>query len=307
MRNIPETCSRRYIMNDAELTEDGSFIHAKEEVRIKSSLARLGPAGKLCGVLFDLIDVDKSGFLDEAEGHEFLRLIGTEESEIHYYWTDLSRAADQNGDGKISKVEFMEYTLGDEEISSTGNFANREFEQDLRNQVRMLCPAGQKVSTLFNLIDTDGSGYLEQEEGQLFLSCVGCDADELDYYWDDLLRTADANKDGKISKSEFMQYTMGDVELDSEGQVDAEFVRDLQGKIALMGVAGKLINTLFDRIDVDGSGHLSEEEGKRFFEMIGCEASELDYYWHGESTIIEDIVAHRSSAAALACFYKYEL
>eukprot|EP01048_Picozoa_sp_COSAG05_P015176 COSAG05_NODE_1800_length_4061_cov_1.555780_3_plen_286_part_00 len=285
MRNIPETCSRRYVMNDAELTEDGSFIHAKEEVRIKSSLARLGPAGKLCGVLFDLIDVDKPGFLDEAEGHEFLRLIGTED-----------------GDGKISKVEFMEYTLGDEEISSTGNFVNREFEQDLRNQVRMLCPAGQKVSTLFNLIDTDGSGYLEQEEGQLFLSCVGCDTDELDYYWDDLLRTADANKDGKISKSEFMQYTMGDVELDSEGQVDAEFVRDLQGKIALMGVAGKLINTLFDCIDVDGSGHLSEEEGKRFFEMIGCEASELDYYWHGESTIIEDIVAHRSSAAALACF-----
>ena len=269
-------------MNDAELTEDGSFIHAEEEAKIKCSLARLGPAGKLCGALFDLIDSDQSGYMEEAEGRKFLQLIGTEESELDYYWSDLSRAADQNGDGKISKLEFMEYTLGDEEISNTGNFANREFEQDLRNQVRMLCPAGQNVSTLFNLIDKDGSGYLEESEGKLFLSCVGCDVDELDYYWDDLLRTADANKDGKISKSEFMQYTMGDIELDSEGQVDVEFVRDLQQKIALMGVAGTLINTLFDCIDIDGSGYLEQEEGKKFFGMIGCEASEVDYYWQGE-------------------------
>ena len=39
-------------MNDAELTEDGSFIHAKEEVRIKSALARLGPAGRKGSDLF---------------------------------------------------------------------------------------------------------------------------------------------------------------------------------------------------------------------------------------------------------------
>eukprot|EP01044_Picomonas_judraskeda_P040125 COSAG03_NODE_19551_length_334_cov_1.102128_1_plen_73_part_10 len=56
-------------------------------------------------------------------------------------------------------------------------------------------PAGKLVSALFDVIDADGSGYLESDEGRRFLSAVGCDVSELDYYWQDIIRTADSNGD----------------------------------------------------------------------------------------------------------------
>ena len=56
--------------------------------------------------------------------------------------------------------------------------------------------AAKLTSALFDLVDEDRSGYLEEGEGKLFLSLQGCDPDELDYYWRDLLRSADVNQDG---------------------------------------------------------------------------------------------------------------
>ena len=268
-----------YILGDTELTDDGKFLLAADENRLKLNLATMGSAGKLTQKLFDLIDTDGSGQLDEYEGKQFLEVMGTDPSEIDYYWADLARCADTNRDGRISRTEFLNYTLGEVEIANDGSIADPDFEQEIRSQVRLLGSAGQKVSTLFDAIDDDASGFLEEAEGKRFLSLVGCEDAELDYYWNDLLRCADTNQDGKISKDEFMQYTMGDVDLDEDGDVDPEFERDLKQKIVMMGSAGKLVSTLFDVIDVDGSGYLEEDEGKYFFETIGCDPEELDYYW----------------------------
>ena len=268
-----------YILGDSDLTEDGAFVSASDENSLKLNLATMGSAGKLTQKLFDLIDTDGSGQLDEEEGKKFLAIMGTDPSEIDYYWADLARCADTNRDGRISRQEFLNYTLGEVEIANDGSIADAEFEQELRARVRMMGPAAQKVSLLFNAIDSDGSGYLDEEEGKHFLNMVGCEVAELDYYWSDLLRCADTNADGRISKEEFMVYTMGDVDLDDSGNVDPEFEKDLQQKIVLMGPAGRLVGALFDAIDTDKSGYLEEAEGKYFFEMMGCDPAELDYYW----------------------------
>ena len=79
-------------------------------------------------------------------------------------------------------------------------------------------PAGQFVGALFDAIDVDGSGFMEAAEGKRFLNVAGCVDDELEYYWQNILRTADANHDGKISKDEFMVYILGGTELDWKGQ-----------------------------------------------------------------------------------------
>eukprot|EP01043_Picozoa_sp_COSAG02_P045444 COSAG02_NODE_4152_length_5709_cov_15.912121_3_plen_1048_part_00 len=268
-----------YILGDTELTADGEFVSASDENQLKLNLATMGAAGKLTEKLFDLIDQDGSGYLDEEEGKKFLEVMGTDPAEIDYYWADLARCADTNRDGRISKQEFLNYTLGEVEIDNDGSIADPEFELELRTRVRLMGSAAQKVSTLFDVIDDDGSGYLEEQEGKRFLVMVGCEVAELDYYWSDMLRVADANLDGKISKAEFMQYTMGDVDLDDNGDVDPEFEQDLQQKIVMMGPAGSLVRALFDAIDVDRSGYMEEPEGKCFFEMMGCDPDELDYYW----------------------------
>jgi hypothetical protein len=56
--------------------------------------------------------------------------------------------------------------------------------------------AVQLTSALFDLVDDDRSGYLEVNEGKQFLALQGCAPSELDYYWKDLLRSADVNQDG---------------------------------------------------------------------------------------------------------------
>ena len=74
---------------------------------------------------------------------------------------------------------------------------------------------------------------MEADEGKRFLSLAGCDDPvELDYYWDDVLRTADVDKNGKISKDEFLVYILGDEVLDSSGNfVDKARAAQLAGAV----------------------------------------------------------------------------
>ena len=82
--------------------------------------------------LFNAVDDDGSGFLEEEEGHVFLGVAGCAEEELGYYWSDLLRAADSNGDGKISKEEFLTYILGEEELDDNGDFASAARKTELR-------------------------------------------------------------------------------------------------------------------------------------------------------------------------------
>eukprot|EP01044_Picomonas_judraskeda_P025589 COSAG03_NODE_7471_length_913_cov_1.664619_1_plen_232_part_01 len=92
--------------------------------------------------------------------------------------------------------------------------------------------AAQIVADLFDASDADGSGYLDAGEGKRFLRLQGCREEELEYYWDDVLRVADENKDGKISKGEFLAYMLGHENLDrSGGFADEERAAELNATL----------------------------------------------------------------------------
>ena len=65
-----------------------------------------------------------SGFLGDTEGLRFLERTGCAPDELQYYWQDLLRTADANGDGQISKHEFLKYVIGEEELSDSGEFTS---------------------------------------------------------------------------------------------------------------------------------------------------------------------------------------
>ena len=89
----------------------------------------------MTAALFDLVDSDGSGYLEEAEGKAFLRLQNCEDSEIDYYWADLLRTADTNSDGKIDRSEFLAYCLGDTETTPDGDFADLAEREHMESPV----------------------------------------------------------------------------------------------------------------------------------------------------------------------------
>ena len=132
---------------------------------------------------------------------------------MDYYLQDLLRAHDVDKDGLIAKDEFLAYVLGDEELNERGEYTNPGAMVELQSQLLMHRPAAQLSSALFDLVDADGSGFMEADEGKVFLQLQGCDETELDYYWSDLLRAADTNQDGRIDQTEFPRYLLGDLSL----------------------------------------------------------------------------------------------
>ena len=103
-----------------DLDAEGNFTDVQNENEIRQRVAMLGPAGQLCARLFDCLDVDGSGFLDNDEIKEYFTMQGMPDEELDYYLQDLLRAHDVDKDGLIAKDEFLAYVLGDEELDERG-------------------------------------------------------------------------------------------------------------------------------------------------------------------------------------------
>ena len=83
-------------------------------------------------------------FFEKEEGKEFLKiLMGTDEpEELQYCWDDLARTADANGDGKVSRDEFLLYYLGAEELTEDGAFVDADLGERLAAELRKLEMSG---------------------------------------------------------------------------------------------------------------------------------------------------------------------
>lgn len=119
-------------------SQSATDLPDEDDAAIPPQLSNVtGPAAELYGHLFDILDADGSGKLDKTEGKEFLRICGVESAEpgervylgddpsslaeLDYYWDDLLRRADHDNDGKISRSEFLEYVLENEQLERVRN------------------------------------------------------------------------------------------------------------------------------------------------------------------------------------------
>ena len=61
------------------------------------------------GQIFDLLDADKSGHIEEAEGLAIAHHMGS--SDKVAFWESMIRDMDTDGDGKISKLEYIDFNV----------------------------------------------------------------------------------------------------------------------------------------------------------------------------------------------------
>ena len=123
--------------------------------------------------------------------------------------------ADTDQDGVISKEEFVAYMLEDLELDDDGKL-EEEAVAEVRRQIATLRSsaavlvardveeaegAGDAtkhgtasmgsmllIGSLFDAVDTDGSGTVERAEADRLFTVMGAVGEELQYYWDDLVR-----------------------------------------------------------------------------------------------------------------------
>ena len=126
-----------------------------------------------------VVDQDHSCEMESEEGMRFLEAAGCAPAELEYYWDDLVSIADANGDGGIQKQEFISYMIEHDDLQMDGEFADPEREKMLREAIRMLGGATELVSQLFDSVDTDMSGHLDENEGKYFLSVLGTEVEHL--------------------------------------------------------------------------------------------------------------------------------
>ena len=146
---------------------------------------------------------------------------GCPDAELDYYFADIMRVLDGNHDGLIEKTEFLDYILGDELLDNAGDFVDPSAKQEMLDRLRKNGAAAQLFKQLFEIIDTDGSGVLDENEAKQFLAGVSSESDyrrnrpDLNDLSD--LASIDSNHDGSISKLEFINFVLGGIHLTEEG------------------------------------------------------------------------------------------
>jgi Ca2+-binding EF-hand superfamily protein len=166
------------------------YIRESESLQSDSARARLGR-------MFDTIDSDNSGTIDEAEGRQFLEAQGVEPKLVAGLWADLLKHADSDGDGQLTRTEWIDGFLSYRKDEAP--------EKKLKGMLERTGSVLRRLNRIFDVIDTDHSGTLDENEVKTYLRQEGVPESFLEQFWKEMLSMADVNADGEISRTEWVR------------------------------------------------------------------------------------------------------
>lgn len=128
---------------------------------------------------FEVFDLNSDGFISEPELSQAMANFGhlVTKTELD----EMIRLVDKNGDGLIDFNEFLE--LMDSNV-------------EIRN-------VDAEMTKMFNIIDKDGDGFIDEDEIKTMLQKILGEKKVKKKDIKKMMKTADFNKDGKISFNEF--------------------------------------------------------------------------------------------------------
>ena len=153
---------------------------------------------KLAEQAFSKLDVGNKGFLDKTDLTSAFEKIGAANpnastSTPATQVDEIIKSLDSSGDGKITKQEFSDG------LSRVAEQLDQQFN------AQRFAASGAFAQQAFQEIDTQGKGFLEQEDLQNALDQVkssGVSSDKLASA-EDLMKALDSNGDKKLSQQEF--------------------------------------------------------------------------------------------------------
>lgn len=120
------------------------------------------PRGPILAKMFDEMDANGDGQIDEKEGVKIGRLLaGGDATMGKQFWAELKAGADDDGDGRISKEEYVRYgrSVTDAKAAHVLQLHLARLEEanarQARQSHRKLDPRAQ-ATRVFRFLDTDG-------------------------------------------------------------------------------------------------------------------------------------------------------
>lgn len=168
---------------------------------------------KLAQLIKDEVDLNKDGVLTEDEIRQRFHVTTKEYRKKEVMET--MKQHDEDKDGKISWEEFKK-----------GHFSDDGKEEDNKEQMK-------EDEEKFKFADEDGDGKLDLEEYMAFYH-PGDNPRMAKFTIEDSLKKHDADKDGQISKKEFLA-SFSDVNDDAKEEMEKDFTtnfdKDKNGKL----------------------------------------------------------------------------
>lgn len=209
---------------------------------------------------FQAIDTDKNGYLNASEFFRALESMGVQvsrdEGEEFFSFIDL------DGSGLVDYKEFAR------KLRRMG-VAIRSKEEDLVNKMwSAITRSGMTLEDAFRAFDRDGKGSVSFNEMQQTMKDIHIDVDAKTA--SEFFKFVDVSDNGQISEAEFIHVFKRFNKIHSAGGLTPEAALDW--KLELMNRLDKVANEkgltikdIFDDIDSDKDGKMTESELRRMF------------------------------------------
>jgi len=202
------------------------------------------PASEIIDAFFQAIDIDSSGYIDEAEALVIAKVgFGQDEEAAAKYWKDLC-SSDADNDNKISKEEFVAWwTIKTASKTNDDGTFETEYSKYIitsLEKIQSVAKADVLCNAFFDAMDLDGSGQIEENEAKtISKNGFGQDEAAATEFWKKMLKDMDTNHDSKISREEYTAYWMSDCEdkIQSNGNFAAGYTTYLWDKLEALKAA----------------------------------------------------------------------
>ena len=260
----------------AEMDDDGGGTVCFAE--FAKWYKKLSEGDALLKEVFESVDIDGSGTLDRNELQEVLFQLGRNPSEQEL--DEAMASMDESGDGE---VDFNEFKLWFDEWS-----AKQELLERQAAFARLTHFDVGKTKTIFDRIDEDGSGELDQDELRELCEQLGREMSETELQ--KAMLQMDSDGGGTIGFEEFTVWfkalAEGDnmlrevfdaVDMDGGGVLDRDEVGEVMTQLGLE-VSDDELDDILRKMDEDGSGEVEFEEFAEWFNLYRAQQKRLEAF-----------------------------